>query len=150
MTKETSFATKIEVGINNILGEEVPRVDEHSLAQAVRKLATFLDGEQRQIARYLAYALADALDNDDSYWKLKLSRSGVKGPHITADQHWKREFEDIDIYCIVRAQLDQGVKKEAAKQVAMDKYGRSASSIDDAIARLERRFTRMAPMPKIQ
>ena len=138
--EESPYATKIEVGINNLLGTEVERVDEKALAQAVRLIATSLDGQERQRARYLAYAIADALDQEGSYWKLTLSRPQVMGPHITIDEKWRRFYQDADIATIVTMRVAEGVKKESAKQEAMTKYKLSASAVDKAIGRVNRRI----------
>jgi hypothetical protein len=140
MTKEVPHSTKLEAGMINVLGGQPAKIDESSLAAAVRHIASSLDGMERQKARFLAYAIADALDQDSSYWKLTLSRPGVKGPHKTNSDYHDQWMRDVEIAYIVQSQLVYGIKKEAAKQVAMTKFGIKASTVDDAIARVNGRL----------
>lgn len=140
-------SNRLEIGLNVFLGRDVARVNERTLAQAMRELVKLWDGASRQDAQMLILAIADALDDDRSLWKLKLSRSGVKGPHRTIAEIQTQLAEDVYIHYIVSSQVEAGVKKEAAKQIAMTKYNRSASAIDDAMARIDSWFDRLSKNP---
>lgn len=131
--------TNIEIATHSFVGPNFEKMNNESLAKALRELYKLLGSEDSKEGRPLINAICEALTDRDSFWRLNLTHRSEKGEAIGANKKILQLTKDVFALKVFEQQVAEGIKKEAIYAELSDFLGITVSGVRAALKRAKDR-----------